>query len=87
MRQSEWWLALRPKRTVIEAAFHVLGMPLTGWMNEVPQFKAGFRPDWDEIESIALNVESVSSVKPKATSPVPKPKPREKTRKPVKKTR
>jgi len=62
------WLALRPKRTAIEAAFSALGMPHTGWMNEVPTFKAGYKPDWAEIEKVALNVESVV-IKPK-----PKPK-------------
>jgi hypothetical protein len=63
------WLSLRPKRPAIEAAFSALGMPLTGWMNEVPQFAPGFKPDWGEIDMIASTIDTMSVLKPK---PAPK---------------
>ena len=83
------WLALRPKRTAIEAAFHALGMPLTGWMNEVPTFKPGYEPDWNEIDKIVTTLDDrVVTIKPKPkpvvveekkapkVEPKPKPKPK-----------
>ena len=52
----EAWLALRPKREIIEAALHSLGVPLTGWCNEEPTFPPNYKPDWDQIENIATAV-------------------------------
>jgi hypothetical protein len=50
------WLALRPKRSAIEAALQAVGVPLTGWMNEMPTFALNYVPDWDKIENIATTI-------------------------------
>jgi hypothetical protein len=75
------WLALRPKRKAIEAAFHALGMPHTGWMNEVPQFKPGYTPDWTEIDRIASTVDTIPVAKPKPAPKAAAKKPAPKGRK------
>ena len=56
MLNSLQWLALAPKRAQIEAALQALGVPLTGWMNEVPTFREPYEPDWEEIGNIATTV-------------------------------
>ena len=50
------WLELKPKRAAIEAALQAVGVPLTGWMNELPTFALNYVPDWDKIESIATTI-------------------------------
>jgi len=62
MDYKEWKL-LYPKRQEIEAALHALGVPLTGWMNEVPTFKVGYKPDWPEIERIATTLQTKETKK------------------------
>jgi hypothetical protein len=53
MLKYEDWLELKPKRSAIEAALQAVGVPLTGWMNELPTFALNYVPDWDKIENIA----------------------------------
>ena len=50
------WAALKGKRAEIEAALQALGMPICGWMNGVPMFKEPYKPDWEQIESIATTI-------------------------------
>lgn len=69
------WAALKGKRAEITSALQALGMPITGWMNHVPEFKADHKPDWDQIEKIAtvVNVKGAKEWPPyiKQTAKVP----------------
>jgi hypothetical protein len=53
---KEDWVALRGKRADITSALHALGIPHDGWINERPDFKQGYEPNWVEIENIATAV-------------------------------
>lgn len=52
------WAELIGKRAEIESALEALGMPICGWTNNVPEFSAGYKPDWDQIEKIATTVQT-----------------------------
>jgi len=62
MMTKEQWIALRPKRAAITAALEAVGIPIIAWCNEVPEFKAGYEPDWAEVEIIATTLKGLSDV-------------------------
>ena len=69
------WKELGNKRAEITSALQALGIPIVGWMNEVPTFPAKYKPDWVEIKKIATAVNTKAAA-PKKASPkkVTKPK-------------
>jgi hypothetical protein len=70
MIEKEQWIALRPKRAAITAALQAIGVPIVAWCNDQPEIKAGYKPDWAEIEKVALGV---TDIKPKPKAAVKKP--------------
>jgi hypothetical protein len=52
------WIALRSRRAEITSALHVLGIPLVAWCNDEPEFKQGYKPDWEQIEKIATTIQT-----------------------------
>ena len=56
MMTYDEWKELGNKRAEITSALQALGIPIVGWMNEVPTFRPDYTPDWDQIENIATAV-------------------------------
>lgn len=55
---KENWIALRGKRAEITSALQALGIPIIAWVNEFPEFRAGYKPDWEQIERIATTLQT-----------------------------
>jgi len=66
LSRDEWLNLGRKNRAGITSALLDAKMPLIGWVNELPEFKDGFKPDWNEIDKIAQSVTNKPIIKKKA---------------------
>jgi len=63
LSRDEWLNLGRKNRAGITSALLDAKMPLIGWVNELPEFKDGFRPDWNKVDEIAKGATDVAPLK------------------------